>query len=172
MKHSPSICKFICQLCGSSCGQAHTLREHYRDVHRKEITIETANEGKTPANLNGSDSSANKHSPEFKSEKLKCICGTSFYSKSNLSRHIKKTSAQNININIILLFYYHGFVWNKNQFSFKPQNEIKWNVITQSQYAIIITIMLSKYKIVHVITSYSIPLKTIIIFEQQQTTVL
>lgn len=89
LKHAKSICKFICQLCGSSCGQAHTLREHYRDVHRKDITIEAAKEEKTPAHLSASDSSANKHPPKIKSEKLKCTCGTVFYSKSNLRRHIK-----------------------------------------------------------------------------------
>lgn len=41
---------FVCKECGSKCGQASTLKEHYRDKHRKEVDTKYTNSLAEPIN--------------------------------------------------------------------------------------------------------------------------
>lgn len=94
MKHSSSVQKYICPVCGSICGQAHTLKEHFRDVHKQKIDIDDAKKA-----IDTNDHQIDNHGvqpkiePQIKRKKLPllaCIhCGQECTGSSNLKRHIK-----------------------------------------------------------------------------------
>lgn len=90
MHHSGNAIIYRCLLCKSKCKQAHTLKEHYKDVHHQSITIEFAkSKGETN---NESESSGAKQKKQKKIQaKFTCdTCGTRCTGKSNLKRHLKR----------------------------------------------------------------------------------
>lgn len=92
MKHSTTVYEFICSICSSVCKQAHTLKEHFRDVHKEDVSIEFAKTAARPK-TDKTDGCGYKDKKTKKSKKklskLFCECGEICTGKSNLRRHIK-----------------------------------------------------------------------------------
>lgn len=94
--HSESKKVFVCSLCGRPCRQAHTLKEHYRDIHKKKVSNEFAN-GRMKDD-NGENLNKNKTVKMVKTvlEKMKCDdCQKVCTGMSNLRRHKKENCPGN-----------------------------------------------------------------------------
>lgn len=91
LKHSGSVTIFRCSKCGSKCQQSHTLKEHYRDVHKVNVSIELV---KSKAELDIKDEPRNSLRRRIKKEdmpKVACIiCQKPCSNQSNLRRHMKR----------------------------------------------------------------------------------
>lgn len=96
LEHSENASIFRCSICGSVCKQAHSLKEHYRDVHKKHISIDLAKSEKEPKKED--DVRSKQRIAQNKMPKLKCkFCPTICTGVSNLRRHMKKNCQASTN---------------------------------------------------------------------------
>lgn len=87
LNHSRSAFKYCCSKCGSECKQAHTLKEHYHEVHNVYVSIDLAKRKKEP--VTGVRQNNVRIKQRFQNKIVpRVTCETSCTNKSNLRRHM------------------------------------------------------------------------------------
>ena len=76
---------YVCNLCAAKCRQAHTLREHFRDIHKKDVELSTVKTLFTPEKIAQNPANGAKRVYEI----FTCKCGTKVKSKCGFKRHVK-----------------------------------------------------------------------------------
>lgn len=91
LKHSAERKQiFVCSECDARCSQAHTLREHFRDKHRMDISSAVAS--KMVATQTEEDHIAEKNPlnrPKRVHQIIKCKCGRTNKGEWVFKRHVK-----------------------------------------------------------------------------------
>lgn len=86
-KHDKFQTKYICGICDQSCGLAHTLKEHYWDIHDIEIETEYAN---SLSKLVECTTSEPTNHPKRIHDIFTCTCSRVIKSKFGFKRHVEK----------------------------------------------------------------------------------
>lgn len=81
---------YLCQDCDAKCGLAHTLREHYRDIHGFEITTAYAN---TLGVEEAAQPKVLKY-PKRIFEVVQCLCGVNCKGEYVFKRHVRNKHGQ------------------------------------------------------------------------------
>lgn len=88
LKHSKKFYFFKCPDCGNEFPQAHTLREHLRDMHQINVTAQYANKQKCDKPRKMPKKSKLKY-PKRVHETITCVCGQTNKGTYVFRRHVK-----------------------------------------------------------------------------------